>query len=573
MKKWVQIAIVFIIWLMVLSVSSQVFAEPYLKILPEKVECSPGDSILLSAVYVDTFGNENDTSVNWSVKPNSLGQFNSLDYFVAEKVGEGWIYAKLGAILDSVELSITSDENPEWRKPILKIIPDQAEIAVGDSLQFQAVYCDTNGLEHDTVIVWSAFPDSIGSVTSTGLFYGYSPGESIVTAVLDTLEAWAEVAVFNEDEDDEDTGFAYQHLVILPKDTLISVGDSLQFLVYQVSDSGTIGALIDTVDQWNLLGMPLGVINEDGVFQAVSPGFAIVEAIVGEHTGTALVIVNDTIPDPSGINTITITRTNNSPRGFSVIDTIMEGGIWIVGGLPYPMNILNGAGVFFPAGCLKEDIRIHIDLPDFARVGQDSVTFGPKNVVSGVNFQVFVQDTLSEPYYFERNLIVGLVYKRGLLNHLGIDPLTLSLFYADAEDDSVLFDSDGISYPTLDLTSNRVLSCVAHFSSIVLKGESGAIVRNDFQNNNQPSGFRLNRNYPNPFNATTIISYQIPNEEMVTITVYNMIGQLVETLVSEKQSVGYYKVHWNASRYSSGIYVFHIQAGSFSDFRKGVLLK
>ncbi|MBU1635517.1 T9SS type A sorting domain-containing protein [bacterium] len=573
MKKQLQNGVVFVVWFAVIALSSQVFAGPFLKISPDLIECSPGDSILMSAAYIDTSGNEKDTSVTWSVKPNSLGDFIQSDYFIAQKVGEGWIYAKLGKLLDSVAVFITNEEYSGRKKPVLKIQPGHAEIMIGDSLQFQAVYCDTAGLEHDTVAAWSAFPDSIGSITGNGLFYGFLPGESIVTAVLDTLEAWVEVMVFTEDEDDEDTGFTNQHLVVLPKDTLIAVGDSLQFFVYQVSDSGTIGAVIDSVDQWNLLGMPLGSIDERGILQAISPGFALVQAIVGEHTGTALVIVNDTLPDPSGINTITITRTSNSPRGFSVIDTIKEGDTWIIGGLPHPMNILNGGGLFFPVGCLKEDIRIHMNLPDFAKVGQDSVTFGPKNVVSGVDFQVFVRDTLSEPYYFETDLIVGLIYKRGLLNQLGIDPLTLSLFYAEVLDDSVYFDSTGIAYPTLDLTSNRVYSTVAHFSSLVLKGESETVVKTDFPEIQRPISYGLNQNYPNPFNANTIISYRIPKEEMVLVSVYNLTGQLVETLVSERQPVGNYRIYWNAGRYSSGIYIFQIEAGSFTAVRKGILLK
>ena len=573
MKKLLQIGFVFVIWCAVFALSSQVFAEPLLKISPDEVECLPGDSILLSAVYVDTLGNEKDTSVSWSVKPNSIGSFNSSDYFIAEKVGEGWIYAKLDTILDSVAVLITDDDNPGWKNPVLKILPGRAEVIVGDSVKFQAVYCDTTGLEHDTVAVWSAFPDSIGSVTTAGLFYGFLPGESIVTAVLDTLEAWVEVKVFTEDDDDEDLGFTNQYLAILPKDTLVAVGDSLQFYAYQVSDSGTIGAVIDSVDQWNLLGMPLGSVDPNGMFQAISPGFTLVQAIVGEHTGTALVIVNDTLPDPSGINAITITRTNNSPRGFSVIDTIMEGDTWIIGGLPHPMNILNGGNVFFPVGSLKEDIRIHVDLPDFAKVGQDSVTFGPKNVVSGVDFQVYVQDSLSEPYYFEADLIVGLIYKRGLLSKLGIDPLTLSLFYAEVLDDSVYFDSNGIAYPTLDLTSNRVYSTVAHFSSLVLKGESETGVKTDFPEIQRPTSYSLHQNYPNPFNANTIISYRIPKEELVQLSVYNLTGQLVEMLISERQPAGKYRISWNAGKYSSGIYIFQIEAGSFTAVRKGILLK
>lgn len=577
MRKQLQTGVFFVVWFVVIVLSSSAFAGfagSFFKISPGLVECSLGDSIFLSAAYVDTSGNEKDTIVTWSVKPNSLGYFTSSNYLFAQKAGEGWIYARLGELLDSVAVFINSEEFSGQKKPALKIVPGHAEIIVGDSLQFQAVYYDTIGLEHDTVVVWSAFPDSIGSISDDGLFHGFLPGESIVTAVLDTLEAWVKVMVFTDHEDNKDTGFTYQHLVVLPKDTLVTVGDNIQFYTYQVSDSGAIGAVIDSVDQWNLLGMPsVGSVDPDGMFQAILPGFALVQAIVGEHAGTALVIVNDSLPDLSGINTITITRTSNSPIGFSVINTITEGNTWTVGGLPYPMNILNGSGVFFPVGCLKEDIRIHINLPDFAKVGRDSVTFGPKNVVSGVDFQVFVQDTLSEPYYFEKDLIVGLIYKRGLLSQLGIDPLTLSLFYAEVHDDSVYFDSTGIAYSTVDLTSNRVYSTVEHFSSLVLKGESGTVVKTDFPAIRQPTSYRLNQNYPNPFNANTIISYRIPKEEMVLISVYNLAGQLVETLVSERQSAGNYQIYWNAGRYSSGIYLFQIEAGSFTAVRKGILLK
>ena len=572
MKKLLQISrLSLMIGLLTVTFSSQAFAIVHLHITPDAVVCAPGDSIQMAAAYVDSLGMEKDTTVTWSVRPKSLGDFSDPNYFIALKTGEGFIYAEIGDLIDSVTVTISDSIATGSKYPRLKIQPNNAEVFVGDSVQFQALYCVSADSEFDTTVVWSAFPDSIGYINSNGMFYGQLPGESIVTATIDTLEAWVEVGVFQKEENED--FFTYQHLIVLPKDTLINVGDMIKFTAYQVTDSGTIGDTIKTVDLWNVLGMSCGSVDSTGTFKATESGFALIEAIVGEHSGTALVIVNDTTPDPTGINTIILTRTTNNPRGYSVIDTLQEGDIWIVGGLPHPMNILNGSGIYFPIGCLKEDIRIYVNLPDFARVGTDTVEFSQPNVVNGVNFQVYAQDTLSEPYYFEKPLGVGIVFKRGLLDHLGIDPLSLSLVYAEVQGDSIAFDQTGTAYTTLDLTSNRIYSTVAHFSSLVITGDVGTSVKIVNSDEKQPTNFHLSQNYPNPFNPSTVIRYQIPKDEMVKVSVYNLAGHLIETLVSERQTAGNYQVRWNAERYASGIYFYEIQAGTFKAVKRAILLK
>ena len=73
--------------------------------------------------------------------------------------------------------------------------------------------------------------------------------------------------------------------------------------------------------------------------------------------------------------------------------------------------------------------------------------------------------------------------------------------------------------------------------------------------------FRLHKNYPNPFNPTTTIRYEIPNESHVTLTVYNVLGQRVATLVNETISAGAHEVHFDAEHLSSGSYIYRLQAG------------
>jgi PKD repeat protein len=88
-----------------------------------------------------------------------------------------------------------------------------------------------------------------------------------------------------------------------------------------------------------------------------------------------------------------------------------------------------------------------------------------------------------------------------------------------------------------------------------------------------PSKFRLYNNYPNPFNPATNIEFFIPKAEFVTLKVYNILGEEVATLVSERLTAGKYKNEWDASGLASGVYLYRIQAGSFVDIRKMVLMK
>ena len=88
-----------------------------------------------------------------------------------------------------------------------------------------------------------------------------------------------------------------------------------------------------------------------------------------------------------------------------------------------------------------------------------------------------------------------------------------------------------------------------------------------------PAKFSLDQNYPNPFNPTTIIRYSIPTTGMVTLKVYSILGQVVATLVNNQQTAGTYNVLFDASRLSTGMYIYRISSGSFVQVKKMLLLK
>ena len=85
--------------------------------------------------------------------------------------------------------------------------------------------------------------------------------------------------------------------------------------------------------------------------------------------------------------------------------------------------------------------------------------------------------------------------------------------------------------------------------------------------------YALAQNYPNPFNPSTVITYSIPTTSNVKIEIYNMLGKLMKTLVNENQEAGSYKINFDASRLSSGIYYYKIQAGNFIKTKRMLLLK
>ncbi|MBI3192830.1 MAG: T9SS type A sorting domain-containing protein [Ignavibacteriae bacterium] len=116
-----------------------------------------------------------------------------------------------------------------------------------------------------------------------------------------------------------------------------------------------------------------------------------------------------------------------------------------------------------------------------------------------------------------------------------------------------------------------------------IAGKTLQVVINDIQDDGQeiPLHYKMNQNYPNPFNPTTTIRIDIPKEELVVLTVYNVHGQEVATLVKERMTAGSYKLQWDASNFPTGLYMYRMQAGNpssgsgqvFTEVKRMILLK
>ncbi|TFG96006.1 MAG: T9SS type A sorting domain-containing protein, partial [Calditrichales bacterium] len=91
--------------------------------------------------------------------------------------------------------------------------------------------------------------------------------------------------------------------------------------------------------------------------------------------------------------------------------------------------------------------------------------------------------------------------------------------------------------------------------------------------NQLPTEYALGQNYPNPFNPLTNIKFALPKSEFVTVTIYNMLGQKIHTLLGRRMNAGYHEVEFSGLNLSSGVYYYQVTAGEFRDVKKMILLR
>ena len=145
-----------------------------------------------------------------------------------------------------------------------------------------------------------------------------------------------------------------------------------------------------------------------------------------------------------------------------------------------------------------------------------------------------------------------------------IDGLAPGSYSVSADVPGYTLVSSAQTSPSYDGAGNAVAGNV----SLTLKTTSVQTITNAL-----PTGYSLDQNYPNPFNPTTTIRYTLPLSGRVSVRVFNILGQLVTTLVDGNQVAGTYQATFNASSLSSGIYFYRIESGKYVAVKKMMLLK
>jgi hypothetical protein len=128
---------------------------------------------------------------------------------------------------------------------------------------------------------------------------------------------------------------------------------------------------------------------------------------------------------------------------------------------------------------------------------------------------------------------------------------------------------------TNDLDARVVFNCGQSDGDIYLDNVSfkEIIESNVSDSKSIPIKFKLNHNYPNPFNPSTGISFTLPKNEKATLTVYDLLGREIKTLVNEYKKAGSYRVTFDGSNLPSGVYIYRLHTYSFSQMHKMILMK
>jgi hypothetical protein len=151
----------------------------------------------------------------------------------------------------------------------------------------------------------------------------------------------------------------------------------------------------------------------------------------------------------------------------------------------------------------------------------------------------------------------------------------------------LLFDKNGKLYGLVGVgtTVNKLISIdtvtgtgtligslgIADIQSIALNPDGITEVQKI--ENNIPNEFALSQNYPNPFNPSTKIQFSIPKHNVVTLKIFDIAGREIATLLNKEMNAGNYSIEWNASHLPSGVYIYRITAGEFSDSKRMMLVK
>lgn len=115
--------------------------------------------------------------------------------------------------------------------------------------------------------------------------------------------------------------------------------------------------------------------------------------------------------------------------------------------------------------------------------------------------------------------------------------------------------------------------CTFHGVLFGMVGSINAVTATVTQTGTTVNSFELKQNYPNPFNPATTINFNIPKPENVKVNVYNILGKEIATLVEEKLNAGSYTVKFDGAKYSSGVYIYKINAGEFNSVKRMLLIK
>lgn len=528
----------------------------------------------------------------WSVDPDSLGTISDSGLFVAAAQGHGTISAScvIEGETYTGEATIHVMGEPPPPQIIVTVHPRWATLYIGGERQFHAEARE--GMWHPPIPVdnwtWSVEPESLGTISDSGLFVAAAQGEGHVYAscVIDSVTYTGEATIHILGEPPPPQIFVIVH----PWMAMVEVGNQRQF--HAMAREGWFHPI--PVDEWTWSVEPdsLGTISDSGLFVAAAPGegnvyaSCVIEGVT--YTGHARVIVMG--ENPGGTISGTVVDESGDPiegacvRAFGGgwwhphVTQTDDDGNYELSGLA-PGTYIVRAWAFGYIGEYWDD------QPNWHLADEIQCT-GP-GFVFDADFEL--AESSGGPF-----LIAGIVSDPGLV------PLNGAFVFAMGSDEQVYFaaaDPDGkfelpvptgeyhvwAEFPEFETQWYNHVSIIGQAIRVEVGFMSAVnIIEFDLIPVASSAGdpeiatiteYRLDAPYPNPFNPTTTLSYSLASRTQVQLRVYDVLGREVASLVNHTQDAGTYRVAFDGTNLASGNYFVILNAGDATITRQIVLIK
>ncbi len=261
---------------------------------------------------------------------------------------------------------------------------------------------------------------------------------------------------------------------------------------------------------------------------------------------------------------------------------------YVIGNLARKVGILPNVDYFFPVGINNQKLlqitflnyRLLTSTYVYTRpfIGTLSDTVGVRNLIDGSNGYKLTSMVSNTRWEIYSDVALGgaaFTISATDPNISGINNANLRLVTRTPSIMNWSFignhlDGTGTTVRRTDIGSDY-LNPNQHLVFGIAKGDNPLSVKPI--NATVPKEYGVSQNYPNPFNPSTTINYQIPENNFVTLRVYDILGKEIATLVNEEISAGYYQTTFDASRLAGGMYFYKLTAGKFSEVKKMMVVK
>jgi hypothetical protein len=331
---------------------------------------------------------------------------------------------------------------------------------------------------------------------------------------------------------------------------------------------------------------------EDGAMIAklVSWGFTVDVAIAGNATGTGS-FNNTTTPTPSDSVLATY-------KLMICSDASSSNNCFRIRGLPLAgptYNTINVPCVILKSWLVKQGSN------GLVGTNTASATTYNNTTANSVDFVAGAPATFSAGYDGKTGVVLSTATTESAGNYMSfyvptgvagqtiypvatVSGSTTQLIAWGAEQGSSLYDNSGVIQQTIKLKKRVAGVGIVFGAYLGITSDGYSLIKNAIswalekttsvdQAESVPTGFSLKQNYPNPFNPSTEIAFTLMKEGMTTLSVFNVLGQKVATIINQNLSAGTHHYTFDASTIASGVYFYRLDSGSYSSIKKMMLVK